>query len=972
MRRNCLFCWYIAISVSLLFTGARSYAQTTSDTTAQELNKLVTRFSAGEELIVTLRVGNLEFGEIFVLVNEQGAYTNLDELNAIFEFPIKPVTKSPYQLDGWFIRQSNNFNLTMFDQIRGDRIGQVTVGGKEFPVTDAAYENLANEHLFNLEDVASWYGFSMSVDEANLILLITPSELLPVQRKMARQNRNIRARTKNEAQYPVYELGYYHRSHQMIDASLRANFSEDDSAYSYSVIGRQDLAGLASRFFVSGTNQDTLSAGEVSFGRQSSDGKLLGPLGVTNIEFGDIRAVRSSANSTGQQLGISLNNDILGNPFESEITNISGLVQNGWDVELYQNKVLIGQQLDIQNGRYDFLDIPLFVGLNTFEVVKYGPQGQTEREVIEKNTDLNLFPDKIQYGLSLTKQNTSVFGLSDSDEEMGYLLSGRYAKSINDWLSASFTHAVGLGDTIDPDQYGLSFATKVSARTYGNFSFSSTSDNQHSFTTGVRTRMGEQYFGFSLAQGFNGKDPTSKNLSLSASGTLLGVDLGELSYSSTVNHNWTDSDNYRQTIGANFTLGLGWATISQFNRINNIKAAGVLNSTRSGGINIGGRHNNLSYRLSAIYDFTDALEWTSATAGLNYRVTPDIYARLDYQYSLVNNTDSFAISADWRRPSYALNARLSHGSTGTNLSLNARMSLSEAPTASGYIQSNRSLTSGGIVIVRAFHDVNNNFIFDADDIPLEGVKVKADQSNKSAKTNAQGEAVLSGVGTFVKTDLSIERGTLQDPYLLQSTINTSLEPRDGLLAMVNYPFIEGAEFEGTVVVTDQYGRELPLSSTEIELYNSLGAKVGSIKSEFDGYFYSGIVFPDTYEIKLSEASLERFNIKQSQRVFVELSKPGGLVADITINAVRLDEVNAFQSIVREFSSERAARAYAKILRVKYESTGLMSDVFVQSEPDQGHLVVAGAFATQVEAESQCDALTSVQVNCRVSEQVFYR
>jgi hypothetical protein len=46
------------------------------------------RFEVGEELIVTIRVGTLNYGEVFAVVTERGLFVNPEEVIAVMDFPI--------------------------------------------------------------------------------------------------------------------------------------------------------------------------------------------------------------------------------------------------------------------------------------------------------------------------------------------------------------------------------------------------------------------------------------------------------------------------------------------------------------------------------------------------------------------------------------------------------------------------------------------------------------------------------------------------------------------------------------------------------------------------------------------------------------------------------------------------------------------------------------------------------------------
>ena len=69
-----------------------------------------------------------------------------------------------------------------------------------------------------------------------------------------------------------------------------------------------------------------------------------------------------------------------------------GDLPEGWEVELYQNRALIGFQQSRPDGLYEFNNVPLVFGLNEFRLVFYGPQGQRREETARFNIAESLTP----------------------------------------------------------------------------------------------------------------------------------------------------------------------------------------------------------------------------------------------------------------------------------------------------------------------------------------------------------------------------------------------------------------------------------------------------------------------------------------------------------------------------------------------------------------------------------------------------
>ena len=94
---------------------------------------------------------------------------------------------------------------------------------------------------------------------------------------------------------------------------------------------------------------------------------------------------------TGQGRGIVLSNypDQIGNRFGVE--NLEGNINQGWEVELYIDKVLYGRREATDTGRFLFADIPISYGSTEYRLVFYGPRGERREEIRHISLDNRFF-----------------------------------------------------------------------------------------------------------------------------------------------------------------------------------------------------------------------------------------------------------------------------------------------------------------------------------------------------------------------------------------------------------------------------------------------------------------------------------------------------------------------------------------------------------------------------------------------------
>lgn len=100
-------------------------------------------------------------------------------------------------------------------------------------------------------------------------------------------------------------------------------------------------------------------------------------LNLTTFEAGDVTGFNSTLfnNSvSGRGAYASSFKDLVLSA--DKTIDINGPLSDGWQVELYQNNQLIEFRQSSIGGRYQFANVPVSYGLNTFKLVFYGPYGE--------------------------------------------------------------------------------------------------------------------------------------------------------------------------------------------------------------------------------------------------------------------------------------------------------------------------------------------------------------------------------------------------------------------------------------------------------------------------------------------------------------------------------------------------------------------------------------------------------------------
>ena len=194
--------------------------------------------------------------------------------------------------------------------------------------------------------------------------------------------------------YPRTPNGYGAADFPFIDQTLRATIArsggDSSSVFQYSTFLTGDLLFHEADAYVFG-DQHGVQDVRATIGRRDPERGLLGPLHATEYAAGDVlfpglelisvprfpapcsRTIRSSSRT------------------QFDRHTFAGLPE-GWDVELYQNRALIGFQQHRPDGLYEFDNVPLVFGLNEFRLIFYGPQGQRREETARFNIAESLTP----------------------------------------------------------------------------------------------------------------------------------------------------------------------------------------------------------------------------------------------------------------------------------------------------------------------------------------------------------------------------------------------------------------------------------------------------------------------------------------------------------------------------------------------------------------------------------------------------
>ncbi len=966
------------------------------------------RFLPGEELILSTRVNGEELASLFAVTTPKGLRLGLGDFAQIVEFPIY-VDPQKASADGWFFSEKNTFHLQRLEDGRLE----VQANNKTYYVAPDDYE-LSDDFFIEQTDLAKWFGLSFKLDEGNLALDVSANNKFPVEVRLARrQKSNINHMAVSESVMPLQESGYTLFSPPMVDIQTSASHSKlvipvtdtngntqevasSQTNTNYSILASHDLAYLNSQLFINGNNYDALNTAWLTLSRQSDTGELLGPLGATGYEFGDIVPFNAGFGSTqGLGRGFKLSNTPLSQLADNRKVNISGPIQEGWDVELYRNGLLIDQRQAISGGRYDFNDVPLDYGPNDFQLIFYGPQGQMETKTESYIADSNTVSSgEGMYRFSLTEVGESVFNLdqfADDPSQQGLMATTILDYGITDWLAVTGGTSVFQPRAGDTQEF-VTLGTNANMGSFGLFSanYLRDQDNQNSVDLNFRTRLLNTSYSLhgqrtQILDINTNQTQTTENLGASMSGRLFAKSMLPLSYQ----NSWQQtsfSDGRKNDYFQN-SLAVGGA----FGYINNSLAwqRGYSDDlTMPEDLNSGDRvlgslqyrknFGHLNSRFFTNYSLKPTKELYAYGGAFNYNWSANFNSELRYTYSTASDLYQLNLGLNWRKEPFYITTNAAYNQNGTwTAGITLRFSLGYEPIERRIFTSDRPLAQSGAVAVRVFEDANMNGVFDNDERPIENAKVRAVQAFREEKTDKQGVAVLSSIYDNTTTDIIVDESTLDGPFMISAKPGVAIKARKGYIDKVDMPVVHAGELDGIIYQKNAAGESEPAAYIMLNLIDDKLQIAASTRSEYDGYYEFTNVKPGRYQLKVDENFTDRRSLKPGKKQ-LDFSSKGDLITGVDFVLRPLDEAHGYVAVAGHFDTATMLKLYYHILRRRLGGTFVQQPFYIKQPNNGGYLLGMAYFpgpqAENSDAEKQtqdaCAPLVLNKVTCEVQYQDF--
>lgn len=948
----------------------------TSGPVAAAPERFLSRFPAGEELIFTVVAAGYNRGEIFAVSSENGMKVGLAELSALLNFNID-VSAEGTSAQGWFFDTSTQFSVHQGDDeklIIETRDKTITVASEDYTID--------GDLLLEVDVLSNALGLMFTADESRLVLNVSSSRVFAFESAEARRKRLAGTRfSRAPSVLPEKNNGYSLYTPPLLDAQLSLRTSNTSTFTGYSIASSQDFAYANTQLYLAGDDEDTLREARVTLSRDSEKADVLG-LPLTYAALGDVLPINTGLGQTASfGRGIALSN-IKTALADNRLVNFTGVIQAGWDVELYRNGILVANTLDIQEGRYEFTDIELLYGNNDFELVFYGPQGQVQREEKSYVVDSNsLHKGQSSFRFSLVDSNETVLGVRNVTEDAtqkGINAGFVYDRGLSDW----FTIGLG-GNYFDPDEgeafSSVSLRNNISAGNWGlvNTVVQLNSEQRKNYLVNYRSRFWGNSFSALwrknetsnlLDQDDNLKlGERTQSIALTLNGRLNDSFFIPLDYESRWARSWnaqsSEVESFRQSLFTNTHIG---GINYSFTGTKGNTLYENSDWTYSSELGYRNRFGRIFTRLYSSFIHSPESKINSVGATLSYPFSNQLSGELRYSYSPITNSDSYNARLNWFGEKVTVTSYASYSDDNDwSISLLARFGIGLNADRQSISLTPRPITSNGALAVRLFEDKNLNNEYDDDEPLLDGVKVNASQVSRSATTE-DGMAFLERLPKNRRTDIVIDESTLPDFTYARSDKGFSVTGRPGLLQFADIPVVRSGELDGTVYLTQLDGEERALPFVNLHLVDADGVTVATTKSEYDGFYLFEKILPGNYKLLVDPRDLQRQNAAIDIEKSLDVSNRGDVFSNVDLVLREVTYTSGYMAEISKFTSLPLLKVYFGLIKKRLPKR-FFTDAFYLPSADKAHYSLALGYSNnKQDIETLCEQIQRHSTNCKVA------
>jgi hypothetical protein len=754
--------------------------------------------------------------------------------------------------------------------------GRIEVGSATHPLRPGDIIDTPEGWCVNPDRLAEWLGVSFAVDLSNSIIRIRSETPLPFELAAERRARASRAQPQafNLSDLPQRSRPYALLAAPSVDVIATAEFRRNSAGASdgrarYEIFASGELLGASVNARLASDDNALPTSLRVSAYRADPAGTMLGPLRATQIAAGDVTGIMTPIGlESGIGRGALVTNQPLDRPAAFDRTQFRGDMPAGWEAELYRNGQLLAFASANASGRYEFLDVELIYGMNQFEIVLYGPQGQVRRDIRSIPVGLDSIPSgQTHYWAGVLEEGVDLLPLGDPtgdplrrgwravlaierglDPKTGVSLfatTRRYDRRRYSAIEAALRRALGstLLEAAGSWQSGGGWAGRLFwTGAFGRSSFQAES-----------LWLNNGYVSDRLPPGVTGAHSLSWQVPVRIVNIVLPTQWdGRLRQFADGSRRWEGAGRVSASFNrVSLTTRVQWAQVQRtgFADPPPDLTVGLLASVRLGRVRLRG-DARLGLSGQAQTGFTLAADWRSGEAS-------DWRGELGYDRR--SRIGRAGLSYTRRFEQFSLTGQ---GLASTDGALTAALTLSMGigpdPANGGIRFSRQRLAAEGQVMAEVFRDDNGDGLRQNDEALVPNVVLTAGNAVADRPTNALGRAMIDALPPHRAILIGIDESSLDDPLTRAALPGVVIVPRPGVATRIQLPLVATGEVEGLLLDPAGLVRE----GVDLELVDSHGAVRARARSDFDGFFLFETVPYGEYSVRVSSVAAATLGVNQ--------------------------------------------------------------------------------------------------------------
>ncbi|MFN7970845.1 MAG: carboxypeptidase-like regulatory domain-containing protein [Acidobacteriota bacterium] len=808
-----------------------------------------------DQILLAVRLRHQLIPDVIpAMARGQDVLLPLGELCRVLELAID-VDPAAGMAHGFVIVERRNFDL---DVARAT----AAAGGKPAAFAPSRVQ-VQDDDIYVARDLLEeWLPLHLEVDVHAAMVAIAPTELLPVERRRAREQRGADVRNASlggQPSYPKVAAPRTFWSWPATDLSVGLTTTPRSDGQGglreeFSALMAGDLLYMDSTLFLSGTGGDPLAQVRASLSRTDPEGNLLGFMRARQVVLGEtlfpgLDLVAPAASGPG----ITLSNRPVGRPTQFDRHTFSGPLPPGWDVELYRDGELLGYQQSRGDGAYEFADVPVLFGLNLFDLVFYGPRGERREERVALNVaDAQTPKGKLYYHVgAIDPRDARPRAMADVD----FGLTSHVA------LSGALSSVDREDGTHDYAQAAL---TSSWSRIASSFDVAADGRGGSAAQALVQTRLGDVFFTASHAilrdfvsdqfVPLYGTIASRSRLYVHGAAPMPWIRL--LPVSLEVQRDALTDGTFVDSVTARIAASRRGFAAS--NEIQVQRASRDASLDQTTGLFMLSRYGQrLSVRAEVEYELAPRGDLRSVALLASPRWSDDYVLDLGVRRLAQSDENHLLASITKLQGSFGLGASLDYSpEAGLSASLTFSVGLAREPRSGSWDTDARPIASMGAVSLRAFLDGNGNGILDQGEQLLEGVGFTCNGVPQATRTDSKGCVVLYQLPSFTSVGVAVMTSTLEDPMWIPEGEGLAVVPRPGSVIPIDVPIVPTGEITGTVFV-EQLGKSRQAAGVALALVDAHGRTVREGRSAYDGFYDLAHVPPGTYTIKVDDSHAAR-------------------------------------------------------------------------------------------------------------------